>query len=483
MIRILVAEDEPAAARYLQNLVADSGVEVELVAISHDGAEAWRAFQTLGADGILTDIRMPGSDGLELARRILEVSPATNVAIVSGYQEFDYARSALSLGVQEYLLKPVNPDDLRELLVRWDRKKCSEERQGWANALVGLWNGQTQAPDFPPGMRLALVRQGAGLGPQTARGTFQAEPIEDSGLWRIAGRDDRESVLIADADRISQDRFEVLVREFSETSTVQTGVVLFSDRSIESRQLPATVSALSPQLDRLIVPGHRRCHWGLVKESPVPTLDPLWLQRFRLSLEESASHAVSRHLEELFEAECRNGLGLKHQAALLRQVILAAQQECPCEDSWERDWELALEQGLARVDSAADMSALGWELVAIVSGLAEPTGANDAPETHQRIRRYVQTHYTDALSLAAVCERFQVSQATLSRWFRRFEGQSFHAYLTGLRLDAAEQLMNDMPTLPLKTVAASVGYPDPFHFSRAFKAVKGQAPSRRPTAD
>jgi len=157
-----------------------------------------------------------------------------------------------------------------------------------------------------------------------------------------------------------------------------------------------------------------------------------------------------------------------------------AQQDAPAGENNMHDWEFLLEDSLGKIDSFEELADLAWSLFTGVAGLGPAaTGATDAPEAHQRIRRFLQTHYAEALSIPIVCERFQLSQTYLSKLFRRYEGCTFHEYVTRLRLDAAERLLTDSPGLPLKTVASCVGYQDPFHFSRAFKAAKGRSPSQK----
>jgi len=115
MPSVLIAEDEPAAARYLKSLVeAEAGYRVE--ALAGNGQEALEQIRLRRPDLILTDIRMPVLDGLGLAARVRTEFPGLPLVIVSGHQEFEYARQALALGVVDYLLKPVDPAELGKLL-------------------------------------------------------------------------------------------------------------------------------------------------------------------------------------------------------------------------------------------------------------------------------------------------------------------------------------------------------------------------------
>jgi YesN/AraC family two-component response regulator len=109
---VLVAEDEPLIRENLVKKLGESCPEFEVVGQAADGREALDEVAELYPDVLITDIRMPVIDGLALTRELYYTYPDILVIIVSGYDEFSYARTALSLGVKEYLLKPVAVADL-----------------------------------------------------------------------------------------------------------------------------------------------------------------------------------------------------------------------------------------------------------------------------------------------------------------------------------------------------------------------------------
>lgn len=481
MVRILIADDEPAAGRYLKALTEAAGPDFRVVAVACDGQEALDLVRTLGPDLVLTDIRMPVLDGLGLASRLKDEWPGLPAVIVSGHQEFEYARQALALGVLDYLLKPVDPQALSRLLTRLAEQIRSNSGSRTVADLEALLAGTPASGPIPPRFRVALVRWG---GPVT-------RPVPGSGLaagaegpagdhWVFPGRDEKEFLVLSDADRVTREAFEALVRNREPDRPCQTRTILFPDKPAAAGDLAETVRDLGPQLDRVLVPGRTKTHWGPVRETPVETLDPLWTQKVRWALQESAWHRLETLVRGLAADWDRNQRPGRQAAGLVRQLLLLAQQDGPGGKDLARDWEFQFEEALGRVDDYGALADLVWGLFAGIAGLGpEPTGPTDAPETHQRIRRFVQTHFAEPLSIPMVCDRFQISQTSLSKLFRKYENKTFHEYLTDLRLDAAEQLLKDAPGLPLKTVASSVGYLDPFHFSRAFKAAKGRSPSQK----
>jgi len=476
--RVLIVEDEPAAARYLKSLVEDHG-DFVVVALAGNGEEALGLVRELRPDLVVTDVRMPVLDGLGLARRLREEFPGLPLVIVSGHQEFEYARQAVALGVIDYLLKPVDPVQLNHLLTDLHGRIRSHSGLAILQALTTVLAGSEPPQGIPLPSRFfgVLVRWGGPItrpAPALASQGANSEP----GFWTLPGRDAGEFLVLADADKIPRDAFEARIRGFDRPPGLTTATLVFTERPVPGDELAEAVGALGPLLDRLLVPGRTRAHWGPLKDVPQIALDPVWIQQVRLGLRESAYHQLEALVRGLVAGWERDERPARQASTLLRQVFLLAQQDAP--DEGLRDWDFRFEEALGQVDTYADLADLAWSLFSGVAGLGvSPSGSVDAPESHQRIRRFLQTHYAEPLSIPVICDRFQISQTSLSKLFRRYEGCTFHDYLTRLRLDAAEQLMAESPGLALKTVASCVGYQDPFHFSRAFKAAKGRPPSQR----
>ena len=118
MIRVLIVEDEPASAEYLTSLIRRELPDMEVSGLAENGEEALALMRKSRADIVVTDISMPVMDGLKLAEAVRAAWPMIPVVIVSGYERFEYAKTALRFGVSDYLLKPVKPAELRACLTR-----------------------------------------------------------------------------------------------------------------------------------------------------------------------------------------------------------------------------------------------------------------------------------------------------------------------------------------------------------------------------
>lgn len=105
------------------------------------------------------------------------------------------------------------------------------------------------------------------------------------------------------------------------------------------------------------------------------------------------------------------------------------------------------------------------------------TGKIDTPEFFHKIEEYMKDHLSEQLSPQKVCGVFGISQAYLSRLFRKYSTSSFSKRLTVMRVERAQQIMRENNELFIKDIAARVGYGDQFYFSRIFRSIAGISPT------
>lgn len=122
MIKVLIADDEKKVCQLIRSLVNWSEFDMEVVGVAHDGIEVLSLIKELKPDLVITDIRMPGKDGLEIISLGKEINPELEFVIISGYRHFEYAQSAIKLGVNDYLLKPIKKSEIIRTLIKIQEK-------------------------------------------------------------------------------------------------------------------------------------------------------------------------------------------------------------------------------------------------------------------------------------------------------------------------------------------------------------------------
>lgn len=122
MLNIVIADDELKICDLIFNLVDWKTFDMQVVGVAHDGIEIQKMIDSTNPDIVITDIRMPGCNGIDIVRRTKEKHPNIEFIIISGYSEFEYAKNAIHYGVSDYLLKPLNKKEFEHALEKLKSK-------------------------------------------------------------------------------------------------------------------------------------------------------------------------------------------------------------------------------------------------------------------------------------------------------------------------------------------------------------------------
>ena len=136
MYSIMIVEDEYLVRQGIASLVDYEQFGMQVIAQAENGIEAWQKFQENPADILLTDINMPQMNGLELSKLVRDQAPKCHIVFLTGYDDFDYARTAIKLGADDYLLKPFSKDDVEEMLAKVQTKLDKERKKAQIQNLV-----------------------------------------------------------------------------------------------------------------------------------------------------------------------------------------------------------------------------------------------------------------------------------------------------------------------------------------------------------
>ena len=144
--KVMVVEDEPLILQNIIDKIHHVNPEFKVVYAAANGLDAWEHIEIYSPDLLITDIQMPVMNGLDLLARVKESYPAIECIILTGFNEFEYARKAMKIGIQEYLLKPLKPNQVQEVLetvgMRLRKRHNTLER----NIIVsGLYGSRSQS--------------------------------------------------------------------------------------------------------------------------------------------------------------------------------------------------------------------------------------------------------------------------------------------------------------------------------------------------
>lgn len=118
LYRIMLVDDEEEVRTSMIKTMKWEEAGFVVVGDAENGKDALEKIEIYEPDVILTDIKMPYMDGLELARQVKENYPSTRIVVFSGFDDFEYAKQAIKCNVTEYILKPVNGEELTAILIK-----------------------------------------------------------------------------------------------------------------------------------------------------------------------------------------------------------------------------------------------------------------------------------------------------------------------------------------------------------------------------
>ncbi len=493
---ISIVDDEPRVRKGLAKLIGSRGEVWKACRLFSSGNAALEAARAERMDVILADIRMPGLDGLELAHALRNASPDTVVVIMSGYKEFDYARRAMKVGVLDFIVKPIEEQDLFAVL---DRARAEVERRrserlraapaGDSDALKDTLFTDALASASPAeaGARLCelldihlgtFVILSAQILPPTAEGG--APPPSRAAL---------ESALRPEAHLFFfHDQYVVLVPGASpqaqEIASRLADLLGTRGRIGVSRENEgcARIGAAFEQSMLALRPGYYDRGKTVAFYEPwtaraLPYSTPAQdkLVACLVTGNRDAAEACARDfLAPLRQAQVPLQLLEEHVGAVTRHVLDVLSAVLPDQDERQKT---AL--SLTPVLRHGWFDALEAHFVEVMGALAagvEQANQNRLGRAVRRAVHFIEENYGRDLPLEEVAKSVGLSPSYFSSSFKRETGKNVVEYITEYRVEKAIELLCTT-NLNASEVAYRVGFNDPKYFTRIFKRSVGVTPS------
>ncbi|MFD0693676.1 response regulator [Paenibacillus sp. GCM10027628] len=506
MLKVLIADDEPIMLEGLRFLIDWDKLGFEVCGEAMDGEDALQLMEECRPHLVITDIRMPVIDGLELIERAYISFPRTKFIVLSGYADFEYAKKAMKFGVSNYLTKPLNEVELENALLaaaesirtedaRHQLRRSAMERIR-SETILQLLLGDGKQERMEQAKSLLQLHEGSRI-----------RCIRLIGKEAEAGEEKRHNLFLrlCEAAELAAVE-EVAVHPFS-LGKDRFGFVLASDR-----KGPAL---LPPLMNRFIRHIRNACgepysfsvssevrgaaslnkayRETLVAELCKFSSDLTGVYYYQDCKQEESIRipeeikesllqaivcgnpdAVRTHARELFTTlTARQASGAWVEASLLTMkldILQAMIQQGADSESWTRRWFAAPQQDPGGLESRAMkdfLDAAEWA--------ARKKGAN-VDGIVSAAAGIIKQHYHEKLQLQHVAERLHVNPAYLGQRFKKHFGMAFNEYLHTVRIEQAKKLLR-RAEFKIAEIASRVGYSDSDQFVAKFKALTGMIPS------
>lgn len=521
MLRVLIADDEQRICQLIRVLGQWEAFGLEVVGVVSNGLEAIEMIRTLKPDILITDIRMPGCDGLDVIREGLEHAPWMEVIIISGYAQFNYAQTALQYGVGEYLLKPINRDALNHALEKMAARCHARKQQETdlqlmisshkddrmllrAKLISDLISGSVSSQDAE-----ALQTQYRFSACEEAFRVFVLKTDYDTTAFGKASLDIVCDKALSCFETALQGAFGDVVMGCVESSIV--GVINYAEKDIAlvraklrdalnqlvaQRNLLGQVDfslalgavcfdakALSDSYRSARAVAAQRLIEGtgrLLEDSPASPMQP------NLTLQREYDHAITQAIDVMSLSQADEAVDALRKAAdaqglsgqkyldLVRGAALLFTTRLGIEDVGEM---------LASFESQCGHCGTLDGLFACLKALQQRELETIMKRRRERdtqpvrdAKEYIRKHFSEPISLETVSEAIGLSVNYFSTVFKRETGEGFVKYLTRIRMEEARTLLKET-RLSLVDICNQVGYNDLRHFKRIFKQETGLSPN------
>ena len=539
MLKTFLVEDEVVIREVIKKMIPWEQYGFELAGEAADGEMALPLILKSKPDLLITDIKMPFMDGLTLCRLVKKELPDIRIVILSGYDDFNYAKQAISIGVEDYLLKPITKnafiERLEEIHNRYEHEKTQREyyekfrlemqeyeknaSRDFFETLVRADSDLAELYRRADKLNLDIVAEAYNIlifTPDTSEGNYNS--YEECSDWEAEVQDKIYTYFlnhpVAILFRHQVFSYAILVKGQKDTIEKNTEecVKAIQDIMDQTEERTDWFIAVGKSADRLSMLGHsyrtavransfRYLYDGHIldyqsleaqKENPsdsrredsvqlrnvnINALNPAILQKF---LSSGLAEEVDDFIRDYFNAigqEPMGSLVFRNYVVLnVRFSVLSFLKKLGCDDSEISGQEMENIMDETGKTIEAAVAYCGKILKKAIALRDENAGDQNRSVLKLAVDFIDHNYMDEEISLNKAAHVANVSANHFSALFSQNMGQTFTEYLTDLRMSKAKELLR-CTAMRSSEIAGEVGYKDAHYFSYLFKKTQGMTPS------
>lgn len=523
---VLLVDDEEEVFQVIMKKLDWESMGFCIAGYARNGVEALEMAEELQVDVVMTDIKMPYMDGLTLCKKLKEFYQKIKVIIFSGFDEFEYAKEAIKIEAEEYILKPINATELREVFERiktnldkeLDEKRNMDKLRDYymeslpvlqENFFTSLIDGRMSEELIE---RYAQNYQIEIVGPYynvTVLHISRNSPVKDEAmepfLLTVSVKKLAEEQLtdnwnskvmtyLRDIVIITQFSHEEEITHFTDkmdqickmakrvcNAYVTAGVGQLCNSPI---QLPVSYQGAKTAISYRVLYGNNRAI-NIVEMDPQENADIPWeesyisniLKKIKLGETKDLHQAIGEFVLQMTNSK----MSLQKYRILVMELItelfrFGANNQMNLEDLFGDNNDVYLQA--MQLESPQALGEWLDDKCCKIQAQVLHTRHDTTKAFVAKAIEYVRENYSEQnLSIETVCSCLNVSAAYFSTIFKKETGKTFINYLTDYRMEkAVDLLLNQNEKTYI--IAEKVGYSDPNYFSYAFKKQFGMSPSK-----
>lgn len=500
MYRILVVDDEKIERTGIRFLLKQIPEKFE-IAEAVNGKEALLWLEEKEADILMTDVKMPFMNGIELLEQVSKLYPKMKTMVFSGYGEFEYARQAMRFGVAEYILKPVDPSEFKNAMAKilnsLEGRRKEESRKEMSSTffkeyvLNAVLNGADIAElekkstgyfslDFLDRYkRMMLVELNADFfgrvdGEQIREMLYQSG--EDYDYLNLSPQ---QSVLFFRSEyedwRKLAGRIQEAIQEKCENNVksyvaVSSGISDRGQIAFRYQELELLMENRFYDLDSRVYMAENEAE----NAADVQLDDDTLVKQIRQDIRIKDILSLQEHCDRLFHNYSQNvGFSQIYVKFIFTSILKLLYEAIP------EKTEKELNAEVDKLYRTAELSGIKAIIEDNVS-LLEQNTQKDAKNVHREVetvKRYIYSHYDEELSIERLAEQVYMAPSYLSTIFKKETGQNLSKFIKTCRMEKAREMLESTHE-KIVQISEKVGYSNVSYFCQSFREYFGVSPQK-----
>lgn len=520
MYTVIVADDEEVLRRAIIRKIDWESIGFQVIGEAENGIEALELVARLEPDLLLTDIRMPFISGIDLARQVREVRPTTQIAFLSGFDDFSYAQQAIQYNIISYMLKPISMNELTENLKQMKEK---------IDRLFQEFSSRKQSDLGSSEFLLSVLLDSFQPEATEEREAQLQQQAEACGLLKPGIRVHRYvvmtvSVLNENGSNITDlnhlHAVDSILRKYVKYQSCYVGnrivSVLMATSAAFDKYLHILVDEISQSIERILnrtsrigisrevdvltglheayresvnamryASSNRSSIRYIADEEPFGTVDVESMMCQVSEIENCIKRGTVSELEQnmgnVFERMERERWSKKKSSFLMMELLscacrlLYASGDDAGEAAFRKD---SFMQKMTFLESSVSEARVHFTAfcISVQNAIADQKKKSSLDICERALHKMREEFFNPDLSLVSISSEIGVSPNYLSGLIKKKTGKSFIDYLTQLRMEEAKKLLGES-NMRIREIAEQCGYSDQHYFSYCFKKAAGVSPN------
>jgi two-component system response regulator YesN len=491
MYKVLVAEDNKLILEDITNQLEAIDSRLKIAATAFDGEEALEILKRENIDILFTDIKMPVKDGLTLVDEAKRISPSLKCVIISGYDDFEYARQAIKLQIDGYILKPIDRDELKTVIERIteeiDRTKELDLEKTLSRLLMNTYSGELDlTPIKNESFVLSVIRAGLSKkGPQSLTNNIIKKCMSEENNVDFNIIDTgfiSEKVIVYNASQHEPEYFLLNVKLLSSRLLKKYPQIniITSSRISDILTLYDRYNQLSQELSCQIILDKSQ----ILFENNLSSIDLKLLnelsyklkKKYELLMKNAPLNSLIKKIEaDLSEWE-QKGLRLIYIKRFLTIMIECLYEAGSVINFPQLDISLDVEHILYPCNTYQDLKKNLIDHVKLSFDDLTESKNISLRELTEKIDQFIQSNLYNSITLQDLSDKFNLTSSYICRIFKSQFNVSPMDYYMNLKIEEAKKLLHSAEDILIKDISDTLRFSDQFYFSKVFKMYTGMSP-------